>query len=308
MVSLNLILVAFGLVALLVGGDFLVRGAVGVARRFGVSPLVIGLTLVGFGTSAPELVTSLSAALAGAPAIALGNVVGSNIANILLILALAALIRPVSAQMAGLPREAAWVGGSALGLAVLAVAGQISFVAGIGLLALLGVYLWGAFRSSAVPALDVDIPTDPLPKAATFLIVGLALTIGGAIALVDGATGIARAYGVPEAVIGLTLVAVGTSLPELATTVMAARRGQSDVALGNILGSGIFNILGILGTTALFAKLPIESSLLPDIGVMLATTAVLIGLLFWRRAISRVAGLVFLLLYAVYMAWLSQTF
>lgn len=299
---------AFGLVALLVGGDFLVRGAVGVARRFGVSPLVIGLTLVGFGTSAPELVTSLSAALAGAPAIALGNVVGSNIANILLILALAALIRPVSAQMAGLPREAAWVGGSALGLAVLAVAGQISFVAGIGLLALLGVYLWGAFRSSAVPALDVDIPTDPLPKAATFLIVGLALTIGGAIALVDGATGIARAYGVPEAVIGLTLVAVGTSLPELATTVMAARRGQSDVALGNILGSGIFNILGILGTTALFAKLPIESSLLPDIGVMLATTAVLIGLLFWRRAISRVAGLVFLLLYAVYMAWLSQTF
>jgi cation:H+ antiporter len=307
-VSLNLILVAFGLVALLVGGDFLVRGAVGVARRFGVSPLVIGLTLVGFGTSAPELVTSLSAALAGAPAIALGNVVGSNIANILLILALAALIRPVSAQMAGLPREEAWVGGSALGLAVLAVAGQISFVAGIGLLALLGVYLWGAFRSSAVPALDVDIPTDPLPKAATFLIVGLALTIGGAIALVDGATGIARAYGVPEAVIGLTLVAVGTSLPELATTVMAARRGQSDVALGNILGSGIFNILGILGTTALFAKLPIESSLLPDIGVMLATTAVLIGLLFWRRAISRVAGLVFLLLYAVYMAWLSQTF
>ena len=308
MVSLNLILVAFGLVALLVGGDLLVRGAVGVARRFGVSPLVIGLTLVGFGTSAPELVTSLSAALAGAPAIALGNVVGSNIANILLILALAALIRPVSAQMAGLPREAAWVGGSALGLAVLAVAGQISFVAGIGLLALLGVYLWGAFRSSAVPALDVDIPTDPLPKAAMFLVVGLALTIGGAIALVDGATGIARAYGVPEAVIGLTLVAVGTSLPELATTVMAARRGQSDVALGNILGSGIFNILGILGTTALFAKLPIESSLLPDIGVMLATTAVLIGLLFWRRAISRVAGLVFLLLYAVYMAWLSQTF
>ena len=308
MVSLNLILVAFGLVALLVGGDLLVRGAIGVARRFGVSPLVIGLTLGGFGTSAPELVTSLSAALAGAPAIALGNVVGSNIANILLILAVAALIRPVSAQMAGLPREAAWVGGSALGLAVLAVAGQISFLAGIGLLALLGAYLWGAFRSSAVPAHDVDIPTDPLPKAATFLIVGLALTIGGAIALVDGATGIARAYGVPEAVIGLTLVAVGTSLPELATTVMAARRGQSDVALGNILGSGIFNILGILGTTALFAKLPIESSLLPDIGVMLATTAVLIGLLFWRRAISRASGLVFLLLYAVYMAWLSQTF
>ena len=308
MVSLNLILVAFGLVALLVGGDLLVRGAVGMARRFGVSPLVIGLTLVGFGTSAPELVTSLSAALAGVPGIALGNVVGSNIANILLILGVAALIRPVSAQMAGLPREAAWVGGSAVVLAGLAVAGQISVLAGIALLGTLAVYLWGAFRSSAAPMDDLDIPTDPLPKAATFLIVGLALTIGGAIALVDGATGIARAYGVPEAVIGLTLVAVGTSLPELATTVMAARRGQSDVALGNILGSGIFNILGILGTTALFAKLPIESSLLPDIGVMLATTALLIGLLFWQRSISRASGLVFLLLYAGYMAWLSQTF
>lgn len=138
---MNLILVAFGLVALLAGGDLLVRGAVGVARRFGVSPLVIGLTLVGFGTSAPELVTSLSAALAGAPAIALGNVVGSNIANILLILGVAALLRPVAAQMAGLPREAAWVGGSALALAALAVSGQISTWSGVCLIGFLGFYL-----------------------------------------------------------------------------------------------------------------------------------------------------------------------
>ncbi|WP_439120699.1 calcium/sodium antiporter [Marivita sp.] len=305
---MNLILVAFGLVALLAGGDLLVRGAVGVARRFGVSPLVIGLTLVGFGTSAPELVTSLSAALAGAPAIALGNVVGSNIANILLILGVAALIRPVAAQMAGLPREAAWVGGSALALAALAVSGQIPTWSGVCLIGFLGFYLWGAFRSSSVPSDDLSIPTDPLPKAATLLVIGLALTIGGAIALVDGATGIARAYGVPEAVIGLTLVAVGTSLPELATTVMAARRGQSDVALGNILGSGIFNILGILGTTALVVPLPVDASLLPDIGVMLASTALLIGLLFWKKCIGRKSGGMFLLLYAGYMAWLSQTF
>lgn len=305
---MNLILVAFGLVALLAGGDLLVRGAVGVARRFGVSPLVIGLTLVGFGTSAPELVTSLSAALAGAPAIALGNVVGSNIANILLILGVAALIRPVAAQMAGLSREAAWVGGSALALAALAVSGQISTWSGVCLIGFLGFYLWGAFRSSSVPSDDLSIPTDPLPKAATLLVIGLAFTIGGAIALVDGATGIARAYGVPEAVIGLTLVAVGTSLPELATTVMAARRGQSDVALGNILGSGIFNILGILGTTALVAPLPVDASLLPDIGVMLASTALLIGLLFWKKCIGRKSGGMFLLLYAGYMAWLSQTF
>lgn len=305
---MNLILVAFGLVALLAGGDLLVRGAVGAARRLGVSPLVIGLTLVGFGTSAPELVTSVSAALAGAPGIALGNVVGSNIANILLILGLAAMIRPVTAQMAGLPREAAWVGGSAVGLAVLAMLGQISVLAGITLLALLGTYLWGAFRSAAAPDHEPGIPTDPLPKAATFLMIGLALTLGGAIALVDGATGLARAYGVPETVIGLTLVAVGTSLPELATTVMAARRGQSDVALGNILGSGIFNIFGILGVTALVAPLPVNAALLPDIAVMLATTALLLVLLFWRRGLGRVSGLVFLLTYAAYMAWLSQTF
>ncbi|MBM2320782.1 MULTISPECIES: calcium/sodium antiporter [Marivita] len=305
---MNLILVAFGLVALLAGGDLLVRGAVGVARRFGVSPLVIGLTLVGFGTSAPELVTSLSAALAGAPAIALGNVVGSNIANILLILGVAALIRPVAAQMAGLLREASWVGGSALALAALAVSGQISTLSGACLIGFLGFYLWGAFRSSSVPSDDLSILTDPLPKAATLLVIGLALTIGGAIALVDGATGIARAYGVPEAVIGLTLVAVGTSLPELATTVMAARRGQSDVALGNILGSGIFNILGILGATALVVPLPVDASLLPDIGVMLASTALLIGLLFWKKCIGRKSGGMFLLLYAGYMAWLSQTF
>lgn len=305
---MNLVFVAFGLVALLVGGDLLVRGAVGVARRFGVSPMVIGLTLVGFGTSAPELVTSLSAALSGVPAIAIGNVVGSNIANILLILGIAALIRPVTAQMSALPRESLWVGGSAVLLAALALTGQISALAGAGLLALLAVYLWGSFRTTHVAPEDVAIPTDPLPRAVLILLVGLALTIGGAIALVDGATGIARLYGVPEAVIGLTLVAVGTSLPELATTVMAARRGQSDVALGNILGSGIFNILGILGTTALVAPLPVDADLLPDIWVMLATTALLLGVLLWKSGVGRWSGAGFLLLYAAYMAWLSQTF
>ena len=193
-------------------------------------------------------------------------------------------------------------------MVLLSLTGQIATLAGAGLLALLAVYLWGAFRSADGPPEDLSIPTDPLPKATVYLIVGLALTIGGAIALVGGATGTARAYGVPEAVIGLTLVAVGTSLPELATTIMAARRGQSDVALGNILGSGIFNILGILGTTALVAPLPVEPSILPDTLVMLATTALLLGLLFWRTRISRRTGAGFLLLYAGYMAWLSQTF
>jgi cation:H+ antiporter len=305
---LDLILVAFGLGALLFGGDFLVRGAVGVARRFGVSPMVIGLTLVGFGTSAPELVTSLSAALSGVPGIALGNVVGSNIANILLILGIAAMIRPVTAQMSALPREALWVGGSALLLAGLSLTGQIGPVMGAGLVALLGLYLWGAFRTSDPQSHDASIPTDPLPGAALRLLGGLALTIGGAIALVEGATDIARAYGVPEAVIGLTLVAVGTSLPELATTVMAARRGQSDVALGNILGSGIFNILGILGITALVVPLSIDPVIGRDIWIMVATTAVMLAVLFWQTRISRATGTGFVLLYAGYIVFLSQTF
>ena len=302
-----MILVAFGLAALLVGGDALVRGAVGVARRFGVSPLVIGLTLVGFGTSAPELVTSVSAALSGVPGIALGNVVGSNIANILLILGVAALINPVVGRWADLRREAAWVGGSALLLVALSLTGQIATWSGPVLLALLGLYLWGAFRSTSSVPEDVSIPADPFPGAALRLIVGLVLVIGGAIALVHGATAIARLYGVPEAVIGLTLVAIGTSLPELATTVMAARRGQSDVALGNILGSGIFNILGILGVTALVAPLPVDPVIARDIWVMLATTALVLALLAWRARIGRLTGAGFLLLYAGYMAVLSQT-
>ena len=305
---MDLIFVAFGLAALLLGGDALVRGAVGVARRFGVSPLVIGLTLVGFGTSAPELVTSLSAALSGAPGIALGNVVGSNIANILLILGVAAVIRPVVAQMPALPREAAWVGGTAVLLAGLALFDEITTLMGAGLLILLGLYLWGAFRTSAPEVPDLDTPGDSLSASALRLAIGLALTIGGAIALVHGATGIARAYGVPEAVIGLTLVAVGTSLPELATTIMAARRGQSDVALGNILGSGIFNILGILGATALLAPLPVVPDIRPDIWVMLATTLLLLALLFRAHRITRISGAAFLMLYAGYMVWLSQTF
>ncbi|SHH16869.1 cation:H+ antiporter [Marivita hallyeonensis] len=299
---------AFGLAALLIGGDQLVRGAVGVAKRFGVSPLVIGLTLVGFGTSAPELVTSLSAALSGVPGIAIGNVVGSNTANILLILGVAALIHPVTANMSAVSRDLFWVGGTALLVALLAVLGEVGNSLGMVLLALLGVYLWQAFRAAEPPSEDLSIPADPFSNAAIRFVIGLALTIGGAIALVDGATGIARGYGVPETVIGLTLVAVGTSLPELATTAMAARRGQSDVALGNILGSGIFNILGILGTTAIVVPLPIEPSMSRDIWVMLAATGLLLALLYTRARISRASGAGFLLLYAGYMAYLSQTF
>ncbi|WP_072776870.1 calcium/sodium antiporter [Marivita hallyeonensis] len=305
---MDIILVAFGLAALLIGGDQLVRGAVGVAKRFGVSPLVIGLTLVGFGTSAPELVTSLSAALSGVPGIAIGNVVGSNTANILLILGVAALIHPVTANMSAVSRDLFWVGGTALLVALLAVLGEVGNSLGMVLLALLGVYLWQAFRAAEPPSEDLSIPADPFSNAAIRFVIGLALTIGGAIALVDGATGIARGYGVPETVIGLTLVAVGTSLPELATTAMAARRGQSDVALGNILGSGIFNILGILGTTAIVVPLPIEPSMSRDIWVMLAATGLLLALLYTRARISRASGAGFLLLYAGYMAYLSQTF
>jgi cation:H+ antiporter len=302
-----MIFVAFGLVALLLGGDALVRGAVGVARRFGVSPLVIGLTLVGFGTSAPELMTSVSAALSGVPGIALGNVVGSNIANILLILGLAALISPVVGRWADLRRETAWVAGSALLLVALSLTGQIATWTGPALLALLGLYLWSAFQTTNVVPVDPTIPPEALSASALRLVAGLVLVIGGAIALVHGATAIARLYGVPESVIGLTLVAIGTSLPELATTIMAARRGQSDVALGNILGSGIFNILGILGVTALVAPLPVDPVIARDIWVMLAATALLLALLYWRGHIGRLSGAGFIVLYAGYMALLSQT-
>lgn len=301
------IFLVLGLVALLGGGECLVSGAVALATRFRVPPMVIGLTLVGFGTSAPELFTSLQAARIGAPGIALGNVVGSNIANILLIVGLAALLRPILVDRARLKRDGLWLGAATILGVALSLQAGIGRVSGGLLVAGLAAFLWATLRSGESAAALEPGPTTAraLPSALRFG-AGLALTILGAVLLVDGATGIARDMGIPETVIGLTLVAVGTSLPELVTSLLAARRGHGEVALGNVIGSNIFNILGILGLTALVKPLPVDPAIaLWDAWVMLGATGILIVVAWTGFRIGRREGAALVAGYLAYLVSLS---
>lgn len=308
--------VLIGLVGLVLGGELLVRGSVAVARRLRVSPLLIGLTLVGFGTSTPELVTSLSASLAGSPGIAVGNVVGSNIANILLILGLAALVRPLAIPLSSLRRD-----GTAMLIATLACAaaivwGELPRLVGLLFLAALAGYVISTYLherrahdASAsmheAEAKSVSATVDPPWLAIGMAAGGLVLTIFGARYLVDGAIGMSRAAGISETTIGLTVVAVGTSLPELVTSLLAAWRRQADIAFGNILGSNIFNALGILGGTALVTPIPIPPEIARlDVWVMLAATGLLVVFAASGRRLSRWEGGVFLAGYTGYVAYL----
>jgi cation:H+ antiporter len=302
---MDLILVFGGLALLLGGGESLVRGGVALATRLRLPMAVVGAVVLGFGTSTPELLTSLSAALAGAPGIAIGNVLGSNIANILLILGLAAVIAPVPAAAAG-PEDRAWLAvATMLGLAVIGFGAIVGRVEGLILLAALGVYIWRALaRDDAMEAVPAGRGMGA-GRIAVFLVGGLATLIAGAWLLVEGATGIARALGLSETVIGLTVVAVGTSLPELATSVIAARRGEAGLALGNILGSNVFNILAILGLTAALVPIPVPSALSGVDLVAVAGSAALLLVLLATGRIGRGAGAGFLLIYAGYTGWLA---
>ena len=300
---MSLVYIVAGLLGLLFGGEALVRGAVAIAARLRISPLVIGVTLVGFGTSTPELLTSLQAAWIGAPGIAVGNVVGSNIANILLILGAAAALSPITIGPRAFRRDGtALMLGTALGMGLLAV-GLIGAAGGALLLTALLIYLATVLRSgdSAVEAPEVGQMAPLLALA--YALGGLVVTIIGARLLVLGAVDVAAGLGVSEAVIGLTIVAVGTSLPELVTSVIAARRGQSDLAFGNVLGSNLFNLLGILGITALVHPLEVPGEILSfDIWVMGGATLALglVAVTGWR--ITRGEGALLLAGYAAYLA------
>ena len=304
---MTFVLIAFGFVLLVIGGEALVRGAVGAARRFGVSPMLIGLTLVGFGTSTPELVTSVQAALAGAPGIAVGNVVGSNICNILLILGVAAALAPIAVKRREIQRD----GGAVL----IATAAGILFIlggwlgrgAGLAMVAGLAAYLVLALRTTAAVEDDGDAPP-PVGRSAVYFVGGLVLTVLGARLLVQGAIAAATALGVSEAVIGLTIVAVGTSLPELVTSVVAARRGQPEVALGNVLGSNVFNILGILGVTVLVSPLSDSAGMgALDLGVMAVATLALVYVAVTGLRITRAEGGALVAAYCAYLGWLAAT-
>jgi len=271
------------------------------SARFGLPSAVVGAVVLGFGTSAPELATSLQAALAGAPEIALGNVIGSNIANILLILGLAALIAPLATQPHQ-GRDLAWVIGATLALVALLVAGQLTRGAGVVLVLALALYLRPAFRRSAAAGTG-DAAAQEAPsslRALWITLAGLALTLAGARALVTGAVDLARVAGLSEAVIGLTLVAVGTSLPELATSVTAALRGRAELAIANVLGSNVFNILGILGITLIVRPLGAVPGFGPlDIGVLLASGLALAAMI--RFGLGRTGAGLCLSGYALYL-------
>jgi cation:H+ antiporter len=302
---MNALMIAAGLVLLLGGGETLVRGAVAFATRMRLPMAVVGAVVLGFGTSMPELLTSISAALAGAPGIAIGNVLGSNVANILLILGVAALIAPMRSEAAP-TEDRVWLAiATVLGIGVIVQGAVVGRIDATLLLLALVVYVWRALTRDDVSEAVTTIEGMGTGRMALFLLGGLATLIAGAYLLVEGATGIATALGISETVIGLTIVAVGTSLPELATSFAAARKGESELALGNVLGSNVFNILAILGLTAAIVPIPVPEGLSTvDLVVVAAAAAALLLALFLGK-IGRGVGALFLLAYAAYIGWLA---
>lgn len=309
---LDLFALAIGIALLFVGGELLVRNASALARVWGLSPMVVGLTIVAFGTSSPELAASITAALQGSPQIALGNVVGSNTANIALVLALVALVRPPTSTASFLRREVPIMVGGATLLVVMLVGGVVGRAEGSLLLLLLVAYLLVLLRPGdekaevreAFAAEYGGAGRVSTWKVALLVVLGLAVLVGGANLLVMGATSLARGFGLPEMVIGLTLVAVGTSLPELATSLVAAAKRQPDIALGNIVGSNIFNVLGILGATAVTRPLrvPYETVAI-DLWVMLGLSVLLVPFLVTGLRLGRREGAFLLTLYLGYVAY-----
>ncbi|OGZ83645.1 MAG: sodium:proton exchanger [Candidatus Staskawiczbacteria bacterium RIFOXYD1_FULL_39_28] len=312
---ISYIFLVVGFLALLKGADFLVDGASSVAKKLGISSLVIGLTIVAFGTSAPELIVNIFASLQGNTDIAIGNILGSNIANILLILGISAVIFPLSVTSGTVWKE---IPLSLLAIAVMGILANdmlidkngfsaITRIDGLILISFFIIFLYYTFGISKVdPGEGPSIKTTSSWVSFFKIIFGLvALTIGGKL-IVDSAVAIASAFGVSQALIGLTIVAVGTSLPELATSAMAAYRKQSDIAVGNIVGSNIFNIFWILGANAVINPLPFSSFLMRDVIATIIATLALFFVMFIgkKHVIERWQGFVFILLYAGYIGLL----
>jgi cation:H+ antiporter len=296
------------------GADLFVRGASGVAERFGISPFVIGLVIVGFGTSTPELAVNIGAAISGSTDIAIGNVVGSNIANVGVILGLAAVVAPLAVQLRVVRVELPIVVGISFLLWALASFGEIKRWEGAIMLAAFGAFFWYLLKTAKdEPAAVQQEYTEENPphqdgwKSAAFIMVGLVGLMGGAHLAVEAAVGLARLIGLSELVIGLTIVAIGTSLPELASSVAAARRGHADIAIGNVLGSNIYNILFVLGATSVIAPLPTRAPTLMwlDIPVMIAFAVAMVPMML-RLRVTRWNGVLLLLGYVAYVAYLLR--
>ncbi len=309
------ILLFFGLALLYIGADLLVRGSVSLALRFGITRLVIGLTIVAFGTSSPELLVSLNAAIKGNSAISLGNVIGSNICNIALILGLSALIRPLKVTLDIVRVQIPIMIAVSIALIAMLLDERLSRLE--GLILFLGIILYCAYniviskRNSKKDTLDetIDVP-QRVPKKIwlefLFLLFGFACLIAGADLLVHGAISFAETLGISEAVIGLTIVALGTSLPELATSVVASLKGESDISIGNVVGSNIFNILAIIGISTLVYPMVLGEIRFSDLLIMLFVSILVLPLSKSGFIINRVEGAILILVYIGYILFLIR--
>lgn len=306
------LLSGLGLVILLMAGDSLVKGAVNLSLRLGVPALIVSLTIVAFGTSAPELLISIQAIRDNAPGLALGNVVGSNTANILLVLGIPALLATMHTSECNTRKTFIFMMLASVIFIGLAFRGVFDWISGAVLLGALAFVLGDAFRDAhnhrnaekdgeeeEPEGADPDMPGW---RIAVFLVLGLLGLPLGADLLVDNATIIAKQYGVSDVVIGLTLVAIGTSLPELATTVMAALHRKADVALGNVIGSNLFNLLGIIGISSFVGAIPVDPEFLKfDLWVMLGASALLVPFVFFGFNLTRIWGILLSVLYIAYL-------
>ncbi len=306
-----------GLGLLYIGAQVLLKGGAGLALRLGLNPLLVGLTIMAYGTSSPELVVSVNASMQGNGSIALGNVVGSNICNIALILGLCSLVTPLSASAQIIRREIPVMIGVTAGFILMLLDGVVARWEGALLLAGVVAYTWhtvvlarrdtaAAKAAEAEAEYAQDLPPAPpaLGPAVGMIVGGLALLIGGSHAFVTGAVALAKLWGVSDLVIGLTVVAVGTSMPELASSLVAAVRKHGDVAIGNVVGSNIFNVLGIVGVAALLHPLDASGLSWVDLGIMFALAAALLPVARSGGRVNRWEGLVLLLVFVAYTAWL----
>ncbi|OUS07182.1 sodium:proton exchanger [Rhodobacterales bacterium 52_120_T64] len=319
---MDMFLVLAGLVILLVAGDFLVKGAVSLSLRLGIPALIVSFTIVGFGTSAPELLIAIQSALEDAPGLALGNVVGSNIANVLLVLGVPALLFTLDTRRCDAKRTYIQMIAASVVFTALCFLGPLYIWHGLVLLALLAAMLGDAFCSARKSRRCEDVgcvasqelseledadPNMAIWKVAAYMVAGIIGLPFGAHILIEGALGIAHDKGVPEEIIGLTIVAIGTSLPELATTVVAALRRQADVALGNVIGSNMFNLLAIMGIASFFGPLEVAPRFLQgDLWIMLASSLALALFVFFRLQLSRIWGFMYLTAYVVYILVMLQ--
>ncbi len=313
----SLVLLAVGLAVLIYGADFLVKGASALAGRMGIPPLVIGLTIVAFGTSAPELAVNVYSALSGATDIAIGNILGSNIANILLILGVTALITPLIVARSTVWKEIpfallavalVWVFGNDILLDGVAV-NAITATDSLALLGIFGIFMYYivALARTGEQKVDTTMPALSYTLSGLYVVGGLAALVIGGRVLVDQAVYLAQLVGLSEAVIGLTVVAIGTSLPELVTSIIAAIKKQSDIAVGNIVGSNIFNVFWILGISGTIAPLPMSAAFSFDALVAIGATVLLFLIMFLgtRNFIDRWQGALFIALYAGYVGYLA---